>query len=214
MEKNFIDFSFKAPYFLLGAPGPKIRQIWFVCHGYGQLAKYFIRKFSALDDGSRLIVAPEGLSRFYLQGTSGKSGATWMTREERETDIENYLTYLEVLGTCIANQQEMAGLHITFLGFSQGAATAARWLTETSLKVDRFILWAGILPPDLDREKARKKLKASENYLVLGSQDPYITEARIEEQRQIWSALDVRHPQVKYFEGVHEINQEALMSFL
>ena len=36
-------------------------------------------------------MAPEGLSRFYLEGFSGKVGATWMTREDRLNDIDNYL---------------------------------------------------------------------------------------------------------------------------
>lgn len=213
MEKAFVNFNFKAPYFLLGSPGPNIRQIWFVCHGYGQLAKYFIRKFSLLNDGSRLIVAPEGLSRFYLEGTSGKSGATWMTREERTTDIENYLTYLEALGTSIVKQSAVADIHITLLGFSQGAATASRWLTESSLKVDRFILWAGLLAPDLNHEKAHKKLSNSENYLVIGTKDPYLNASKMEEHHKICSELGI-YPHVKQFEGAHEINQDVLKDFL
>src|SRR5690606_1685146 len=141
--------------------------------------KYFIKKFDVLNDGSHLIVAPEGLSRFYLEGFSGKVGATWMTREERETDIQNYLTYLETLAISIVNQTAAANLSITLLGFSQGAATASRWMTETSLTISRFILWGGIFPPDLNQEKAREKLLTSKNYLVVGNKDTFFRASRI-----------------------------------
>jgi len=213
MEKKFIAFNHIAPYFLLGAPGPEIKHIWFVCHGYGQLAKYFIKKFDVLNDGSHLIVAPEGLSRFYLEGFSGKVGATWMTREERETDIQNYLTYLETLAISVVNQTAAANLSITLLGFSQGAATASRWMTETSLTISRFILWGGIFPPDLNQEKAREKLLTSKNYLVVGNKDPFFRASRIEEYQTICAELGI-YPEKKVFEGGHDIIPGMLKEFL
>ena len=213
MEKKFVAFRYKAPYFLLGSPGPGINKIWFVCHGYGQLAKYFIRKFDVLNDGSHLVIAPEGLSRFYLDNSLRRSGASWMTSEERETDIENYINYLEELGRTVIKQLEDQPLHITFLGFSQGAATASRWMAHTSLHVDRFILWAGIFPSDLNQENARRKLKNSENFLIVGSKDSYINESRKEEHAKMCADLDI-YPQLKQFEGAHEISQEVLKEFL
>lgn len=213
MEKKIISFNYQAPYFLLGSPGSKVNSIWFVCHGYGQLAKYFIRKFNSLNDGSRLVVAPDGLSRFYLDGFSGKVGATWMTKEERENDISNYLNYLEALAISVINNVEGNNPHITLLGFSQGAATASRWMAETSMNVSRFILWAGIFPPDLNHEKARKKLLTSENYLVIGSKDPFLSDLKIKEHNQICSDLGI-YPQVKKFEGAHEVDEKALIDFL
>ena len=48
-----------ARYYSLGEPGPATRQLWVVCHGYGQLAGRFLRHFEPLDDGARVIVAPE-----------------------------------------------------------------------------------------------------------------------------------------------------------
>ena len=67
----------------------------YVLHGYGQLAKYFIRKFNHLENV--IIVAPEGGHRFYLKDTSGRDGASWMTREARETDISDNIKYLNSL---------------------------------------------------------------------------------------------------------------------
>lgn len=213
MEQNYIDFEYRANYFIQGTPGPHIQQIWFVLHGYGQLAKYFLRKFAVLDDGRHLIVAPEGLSKFYLEGFSGKVGATWMTKEERETDIRNYITYLNKLGKEIIRQNEAPNASITVLGFSQGAATASRWASDTDLQIERFILWAGIFPEDLNFKKASEKLAKTRNYLVVGSNDELLTKKRREEQMLIFEKLNIK-PEMISFQGGHDINQEVLKGFL
>ncbi|MFT7345493.1 MAG: putative esterase, partial [Lentimonas sp.] len=69
-------------------------QLLIVLHGYGQLSQFFIQKFSSLTHQCD-IIAPEGMHRFYLNGSSGRVGASWMTKEERETDIEDNQKYLE-----------------------------------------------------------------------------------------------------------------------
>lgn len=209
MEQKHINFNYRANYSILGTPGQQTKHIWFVLHGYGQLAKYFLRKFTILDDGHHVIVAPEGLSRFYLDGFSGKVGATWMTKEERETDISNYITYLNKLGDEIIMQSQAPEVSITVLGFSQGAATVSRWIADTELKIDRFILWAGIFPEDINFKKAREKLAKTKNYIVIGSKDEFLTEKRREEQMLICEKLNIK-PEVITFEGGHDINQEVL----
>ena len=110
-------------YFTYGDPSkPKIAL--YVLHGYGQLAEYFMRKFHKLDE-SFFIIAPEGMHRFYVNGTSGRVGASWMTKEARAIDISDTIGWLDKL------EEEVNSIH-TFdkkiiLGFSQGGATAARW---------------------------------------------------------------------------------------
>lgn len=213
METKSLSFDYQAKYHILGMPGPDIEKIWFVLHGYGQLARYFIRKFNSLDDGRHLIIAPEGLSRFYLEGFEGKVGASWMTKEERETDIRNYLTYLNTLGNAILDQYEFKNTHITLLGFSQGAATASRWIAESEIKFDRFILWAGAFPEDLNLKGANKNLSGSDNFLIVGSRDQFLSDKKILDQENFWKKLNIT-PQVITFDGGHEINQEVLKSFM
>ncbi|MGH7540318.1 MAG: hypothetical protein ACRELC_04915, partial [Gemmatimonadota bacterium] len=69
----------RARYAALGDRKVAPAHVWFVLHGYGQLAPRFVRSFEALDDGSRWIVAPEGLHRYYLDHAERKVGASWMT---------------------------------------------------------------------------------------------------------------------------------------
>ena len=95
-------------------------------HGYGQMAKFFIRKFQSAEELGYTIIAPQGLHKFYLEGTSGRVGASWMTKENREDDIQNYLIYLNAVHSEISSEKNWD--EIVILGFSQGVATAFRWL--------------------------------------------------------------------------------------
>lgn len=48
MTEQEISFKFSARYYTLGELTANTKSIWFVIHGYGQLAKYFLPKFSGL----------------------------------------------------------------------------------------------------------------------------------------------------------------------
>src|SRR5207247_6476521 len=66
MQEHHIGVTRSARYFTLGDSSRGVGEVWFACHGYGQLAARFLEKLRVLDDGHRYLVAPEGLSRFYL----------------------------------------------------------------------------------------------------------------------------------------------------
>ena len=210
IEKN-IDFSFKARYYQLGEFSNRTKHLWLVCHGHGQLAQFFIWKFKCLDDGTHAIVAPEGLSRYYLEGFSGRVGATWMTKEDRLTDIRNYLSYLNTVYQEVTSTLSPE-VKVTLLGFSQGAATITRFATQTAIQFHRLILWGGIFPPDLDIPQSQQRLDKVKTYLVYGNKDPYLTTTKIQEQMDITHKLKVT-PEIIRFEGTHEIDNEVLKKF-
>ena len=62
--------------------------VWIVLHGYNQLARRFIRRFTGIAGPDRFVVAPGALSRFYVVAEPGRHtgsslvGASWMTRED------------------------------------------------------------------------------------------------------------------------------------
>ena len=132
-------------------------------HGYGHLAEYFIRKFHAIDSDKHVVVCPEGPHRFYLKASSGRVGASWMTKEDRLTDIKDYVNFLDTLLTDLKSKFEFAS--VTLLGFSQGGATACRWLAYGNHKFDKFILWATVFPPDMEAEYT-EKFGHSRNFFV------------------------------------------------
>ena len=213
MKELSLQFNYRARYFKLGDIS-KAKQIWFVIHGYGQLAQYFIKKFESLIRKDICIIAPEGLSRFYLEdiptrvaGGSNRVGATWMTKENREMDIENYINYLQSIYDLELNKINKA--HVTLLGFSQGAATAARWALSGRAGFDRFILWAGIFPPDMNFETGKNIFANKEVLAVYGKDDPFNTNERKKEMETLCQRLQVVPIQIQ-FEGGHEINDAAL----
>jgi predicted esterase len=216
MMEHSLSFSFKARYFTLGSIlDPK--EIWFVLHGYGQLASFFLRKFSTLEEHNILVVAPEALSRFYLQDTeqrmktgSTRVGATWMTREDRLADIQNYLAFLnEVYAKVVLN----VNARVTILGFSQGAATATRWVLDGKVNFSRLILWSGILPPDIDFSYGREILRDKQTYLVYGNQDPFLNDERFAEMKLLSEKLNITPNEIA-FDGDHNIDTKTLLSLV
>lgn len=204
-----LSFTFQARYRMAGKPGKHIRHLWLICHGHGHLAEYFIKQFDCLDD-QHLIVAPEGLSKYYLKGFTGRVGATWMTKEDRLNDINNYLTYLEAVYHD-AKSQLADDVKVTLFGFSQGAATISRFATQTRVHFDRLILWAGIFPPDLPPLESIERIKNKPVYWVYGKQDPYLSAGVMEEQSRIARNLQIT-PEIISFEGEHELDEGILMS--
>ncbi|MEX1191862.1 MAG: hypothetical protein WEA99_07785 [Brumimicrobium sp.] len=180
--------------------------IWFVLHGYGQLPYYFIRKFQTLDPGKNFVVAPEGMHRFYLEGTSGRVGASWMTKEARLDDINDNHNYLNQLATKICNRKTFKKRFL--LGFSQGGATASRWHDSGSFNADHFILWASVFPPDLEFNSKKSRLANSDNTFVVGKQDPFFKE-KTDEVQDLFNKQDFSFKIVKY-DGGHDIDGEVL----
>lgn len=213
MEEKYLNFEIKARYIQSGALNANTENIWIVLHGYGQLASYFLKNFKILESSTTCLIAPEGLSRFYLNGFSGRVGATWMTKEDRLTDIENNLNYLNNLYTHIVAPFQTSGTKVTLLGFSQGCATLMRWIVENHVIFDRMILWAGVVPPDLDFIKGKKLLKNKESYFIYGYDDPFLEETSLESIFKLFEILDI-HPRVYTFKGGHEINDQILKKFI
>lgn len=214
MKEYATDFSFRARYYVLGdVQAAHTRAVWFVLHGYGQLAQYFIKKFDGLTRHGIVVVAPEGLSRFYLEdvatrsrGGSQRVGATWMTRENRLMDIENYLSYLTAVHREVADG---LALPTTVLGFSQGAATAARWAVSGQIEFERLIVWAGLVPEDMDFDEGQRILKSKEMIHVYGSDDPFITDERFAHMKTLAQRLHPS-PRLVSFAGAHDIDADTL----
>jgi len=186
-----------ARYFTLGRAD---REVWFVLHGYGQLAARFLAHFGALDDGTRLVVAPEGLSRFYLTESPAERrvGASWMTKEDRLVEIDDYVRYLDAVYEDVSRNTR-----VTLLGFSQGSATACRWLTMGKARFDHLIVWGGEVPTDVTLPRT---VRLS---LVYGSRDEYFTPKIVAATEARLTKEGIPHSLVP-FDGGHEIDPAVL----
>ncbi|MFQ5535926.1 MAG: alpha/beta hydrolase [Gemmatimonadota bacterium] len=205
-----------ARYWLLGAEGSsEPTETWVVLHGYRQLARRFLWRFQAVAVPTRLIVAPEGLSRFYVESGLGRHGpashvgASWMTREERDAEIRDYVAYLDAVLADVEKDRASLG-SITILGFSQGVATAARWAVLGKVRPVRLILWGDTLPPDLDPDRAADRLSGVEILRVRGREDGALEPDRMEEEERVLTRAGLQSPIVSY-PGGHDIHRATLL---
>src|SRR5204863_2986215 len=153
------------------------REIWFVLHGYGHLARFFLSAFEGFED-QRYIVAPEGLSRFYTDDTFTRVGSSWMTREDRDEEIADQINYLDELARAVRREcPTTATLHV--LGFSQGLSTASRWAYLGNSAIKHLVLWGGNMPPELEPDVLRKRWSATRIDLVHGMEDTLVNEEKL-----------------------------------
>jgi predicted esterase len=179
-----------------------------VLHGYGQLAQYFIRHFEPIQNGRRLIVAPEALSRYYLPGHK-RVGASWMTREDRLTEIDDYLAYLNTLHDQIFERVDRSRVTVHVLGFSQAGATASRWAALGRVNCDRLILWASDVASDLNLTTHAEALGRLRVTLVVGTEDEYVTPTLLAEQEALLAERHIPYS-LHTFAGTHKIDADTL----
>lgn len=194
-------------YFTHGNPETS-EHLVYVLHGYGQLAEFFIRKFQHLSD-NYFIVAPEGPHRFYLIGSSGRVGASWMTREERETDISDNIHWLDQLDQEINSKYTFKKKHL--VGFSQGGATAVRWQYLGKFKADQLVIWASVFPPDLDLKEEILSSDSIKNYFVVGSEDEFYSK---EQQKELLSFYKSKGFNTAFYEGKHDIDAKTIKQII
>jgi predicted esterase len=208
MQEHTLATPRTARYFTIGSL-EKAGELWIVCHGYGQLASRFLERFRPIADDQRCVVAPEGLSRFYLSESAAERrvGASWMTKEDRLHEIDDYVRYLDALYAHVAAGRAK----VIALGFSQGSATVCRWTVLGAARIDRLIVWGGEVPPDPDlgARRALERLRSARLTLVYGNRDEFFTpkivaatEARLRDHAIPYELVP--------FEGGHEIDPATL----
>ena len=139
MKENHLTINKTARFFTLGELNEKTKHVWFVLHGWGMDVKSFLTSFEPLLTDEIFFIAPEALNRFYVKGSGGVVGATWMTKEDRLNEIKDYLNYLDDVYE-LFSLSEYPHAQITALGFSQGASTVTRWVNTSSNKFDTLIV--------------------------------------------------------------------------
>lgn len=204
-QKHNITISKTANFYTLGDV-KSATTIWLVLHGYGYLAKNFIEKFRPIFTKNTLVVAPEALSKFYVKGVDGSIGASWMTKENREEEIADYINYLNQLYVSILKQVAAPNPKINIVGFSQGGATASRWIAASKINCDNFILWASVFPTDMDIET----IVPLNTFFLYGNQDKYVTEERVKQQKEIFKKSGLKIKTI-LFKGKHDIPKAILV---
>ena len=188
----------------------EVKNFWFVIHGYGQLASDFIKEFEFLDDRNTLIIAPEGLSKFY---SKNKAGASWMTSEDRLNEINDYICYLEKVTNEIKSTYNISVSEKYLLGFSQGVHTAVRFFLNSKKRFEHLILCSSDFPSDIDFDLLSNKLKSTVMHFIYGKNDRIINAKRYSESSDLLKKNNIEFYKVIY-NGDHEIDEASVKKIM
>jgi predicted esterase len=223
LEAQHLVVQRTARFYAVGAPNPLVRDVWIVCHGFSQLAGSFAEPFQRLADDRRLIVAPEALSRFYLDTRGAHTGAsavgaTWMTREDREADIADNTAYLDrvyehVLESLARHDVARDRIRVHALGFSQGAVAVARWAARGAAVIDHLVIWGHDIPVDVNVRALGERLRDLGISFVAGERDRLVTPEVIERTRGVLEASGVPF-EIRTFDGGHILSGPVLREMM
>ena len=213
MEERQLIVNRRARYYVLGSPADAA-ELWVVIHGSGQLAADFAGAFEGLVSDQRAVVAPEALNRYY-KDTVGQSGphtdtpvaTTWMTRVYRDAEIADYVEYLDKLAAAIRRP----GARLGVIAFSQGVATAWRWVALGTTAFDRVVMWAGALPPDLDVAQYRDRFPARGVEIVYGTRDELVPWIAVDTQAERLTTAGIPFTTTT-FDGGHRVDRDTLLT--
>ena len=187
----------------IGQLNSSTRLVWIAAHGYGMDIERFAEKFSGLPE-QHAVLCPEGLSRFYWGGFTGRPAASWMTSTERLYEIEDFCNWLDQVYELTLKACPQAKL-IAF-GFSQGSATIMRWLHARQHPYFRIVLWSGAPPEDITYDPAQ--FPAGKLIAYWGDADQLVPKATAMQRFE-----EVALPfAINTFTGGHRIEQEPLLT--
>jgi len=206
-----VSYQISNTYSVLNEFTENTKNIWLVCHGIGYLSRYFIRHFNHLNPNENYIIAPQAQSKYYLKSDYRHVGASWLTRENTEADIENVLKYLdEVYAEEILSKKNIAKTpNLIILGYSQGVSVATRFLTRRKIKCDQLILHSGKIPAEISSEDL-KFLKDTNVTYLYGTEDEYLKKGIIEVEEERLKTLFPNNLEILTYNGGHEFNTEII----
>ena len=132
-----------------------------------------------------------------------------MTSEDRESEISDYVEYLDLLHDEIFRVVARSKVRVWAIGFSQGAATVTRWVTRGRIEPDRVVLCSGMLPAELDREAAQRLAVRTPLTLTFGDADEFASPERVISEEAKLNQLGIPYEIIR-FKGGHTITAELL----
>jgi len=164
-------------------------------HGYAETAEVHLAELARLPGIARWSVAAvQALHPFYTR--AGNVVASWMTLLGRDHAIADNISYVQrVLAALPAHRT------LVFVGFSQGAAMAAR-AAAYAAKADALILLGGDIPPEIHAEN----LVLPPVLLGRGTTDAWYTEEKFKKDLSFLESTTRVRPLI--FEGGHQWTDE------
>ena len=201
-----VSYQITNTYSVLNRFTEKTKNVWLVCHGIGYLSRYFIRHFNHLDADANYIIAPQAQSKYYLKSDYRHVGASWLTKENTESEIENVLNYLDEV---FMEENLSEAPNLIVLGYSQGVSVATRYLAHRKINCAQLILHSGKVPAELTA-KDFAFLKDTKVTYLYGTQDEYLKKGIIEVEETRLKSLFPYNFELQTYDGGHEFNTDII----
>ena len=201
-----LSYQITNTYSVLNERTSKTKNIWVVFHGIGYLSRYFIRLFKGLNPEENYIIAPQAQAKYYLNNKYTHVGASWLTKERTEEEMDNVLNYLDALFKA-EDLNNVKNLNI--LGFSQGVSIATRWVARRKIDCSRLMLHSGKIPQELSAEDF-KFLKNTEISFIYGTEDEYLKKGIVQIEEERMHRLFPENFEIITFKGGHDLNMDII----
>lgn len=219
-----------ARYAVVGAAPEQAARLWIAFHGYAHRAEDFVAPFAECVPTDTRVIAPEGLSRFYLElprpdgGHLTRTGASWLTRDDRDDELRDAISMLHaVVAREVAAIVAARGAPpvIGVLGFSQGVAMSMRWVANASTNpalgqhtpISAHVLWAGGLAHDVPDDALRESWQSTQVHVVAGERDKFASDATRATVRTRLGSIGVKSNEHS-FDGGHRLDTLLLATLL
>ncbi len=180
LEKS-VRYNSTNTYETLNDSTDETKNVWIVFHGIGYLSKYFLKYFDELNPVDNYIIAPQAPSKYYLNNSYKHVGASWLTKENTETEINNNLNYLDAI---LEEETILSTRNLIIFGYSQGVSMAARWVAQRKIVCDQLVLYAGGIPIELNENDFAHLGNNTQITIIIGNQDEYLTKERLAIERE------------------------------
>jgi predicted esterase len=169
------------------------------------LSRYFLKYFENLNTSENYIIAPQAQSKYYIPPKFQFVGASWLTKENTVKETENVMRYFDAVFEAEAIPKDK---NLIVLGYSQGVSVAMRYIAKRKLHCSQLILHSGGIPKELTAEDF--KFLNAKVHLIYGTNDEYLNEDRIREERNRAFELFGNTVNIIPFEGKHEVNVDFI----
>ncbi|MDT7830136.1 esterase [Pricia sp. S334] len=210
--ENTVTYSSTNSYSTLNTLSENTEHVWVVMHGLGYLSRYFINYFGELPSDKNYIIAPQAPSKYYLSSAYTHVGASWLTKEKTQQEMENALSYLDAV---MAAEKIPNTCNLIVLGFSQGVSIATRWVARRQINCAQLVLYAGGVPNELEASDFEFLLKnGTKVTAIVGDNDKYVNEERRKAESEKIERLFGGKAEQIIFEGGHEVKRELIHGLL
>ena len=173
-------------------------------HGYAEPADVEFDRLRGIGGADQwIVVAIQGLHRFYRGRSHDVVVASWMTIQNRDLAIADNISYTSAVVESVAKEWAAAQT-VVMSGFSQGVAMAYRCATHLARPVQGVIALGGDIPPELDTARLSRI-----PFVLLGRgiRDEWYTPDKLarDEERLRLAGVNV---EIVLFDGGHEWSAE------